>query len=41
MNHRLKEHDYVGRGFYFITATTHPRPSESDSGKIASRYLPQ
>lgn len=25
MNHRLREHDYSGRGFYFITATTYPR----------------
>lgn len=25
MNHRLKEHDYAGRGYYFITATIHPR----------------
>lgn len=25
MNHRLREHDYQGRGFYFITAATHPR----------------
>ena len=25
MNHRLKEHDYAGRGFYFITAATYPR----------------
>lgn len=25
MNHRLKEHDYSGRGYYFITATVYPR----------------
>ena len=25
MNHRLREHDYAGRGFYFITAATYPR----------------
>ena len=25
MNHRLTEHDYSGRGYYFITATAYPR----------------
>ena len=25
MNHRLAEHDYADRGFYFITAATYPR----------------
>ena len=25
MNHRLTEHDYASRGFYFITAATYPR----------------
>ena len=25
MNHRLLEHDYSGRGYYFITATVYPR----------------
>ena len=25
MNHRLIQHDYAGRGFYFITAATYPR----------------
>jgi len=25
MNHRLREHDYSGRGFYFITTTVYPR----------------
>ena len=25
MNHRLREHDYAGRGFYFVTTVTRPR----------------